>query len=154
MHRPFIDRAIELSLEGVASGGGPFGAVVVKNGQIIGEGKNSVVPGQDPTAHAEINAIRQACRTLATHDLSSCVIYTSCEPCPMCLGAIWWARLKKIYYCNSRTDAAAIDFDDNDIYQEISRPVAQRKLPAEQLDSPEALEVFELWKNKVDKTPY
>ncbi len=154
MHKPYIDRAIELSLEGVASGGGPFGAVIIKNGQIIGEGQNSVVPGKDPTGHAEINAIRQACRTLATHDLSGCVIYTSCEPCPMCLAAIWWARLDRIYYCNSRTDAAAIGFDDNEIYLEISRPLEQRKLPLEHIATAQALEAFKAWDEKDDKIPY
>ena len=106
------------------------------------------------TMRAEINAIRQACRTLATHDLSGCVIYTSCEPCPMCLAAIWWARLDRIYSCNSRTDAAAIGFDDNEIYLEISRPLEQRKLPLEHIATAQALEAFKAWDEKEDKIPY
>jgi len=150
----FMRRAIELSFAGIEAGGGPFGAVVVKDGQIVGEGYNNVVPGQDPTAHAEVNAIRAACRQLATHDLSGCVIYTSCEPCPMCLAAIWWARIERIYYCNSRADAAAIDFDDEAIYQEIRRPLHERQLPLERLDDEQAKAAFTCWVAKEDKVPY
>ena len=150
----FMRRAIALSCQGVAEGGGPFGAVVVRDGRILGEGRNAVVPGRDPTAHAEVVAIRAACATLGTHDLSGAVIYTSCEPCPMCLGAIWWARIREIVYANDRADAAAIGFDDAAIYEEVCRPVAERALPLRRLLAAEAIEAFRLWAAKADKVPY
>jgi len=150
----FMDRAISLSFEGIASGGGPFGAVVVKDGKIVGEGNNAVVPSNDPTAHAEIVAIRQACRNLENFDLSGCVIYTSCEPCPMCLAAIWWSRIEKIYYCNNRTEAAAIGFDDDAIYQEVQRPLDERQLPLIKVDHRRALDAFAEWDAKEDKVEY
>lgn len=138
-------RAIALSCEGVAEGGGPFGAVVAKDGRIIGEGRNAVVPSADPTAHAEIVAIRAACAGLGTHDLSGAVIYTSCEPCPMCLGAIWWARIHEVVHANDRTGAAEIGFDDAAIYEEVCRPVPERRLPLRRLLAEEAQEAFRLW---------
>ena len=129
MHESFMRRAIALSCQGVETGGGPFGAVVVKDGEIIGEGMNRVVPNADPTAHAEIVAIRAACAALGTHDLSGAVIISSCEPCPMCLGAIWWSRIGLVVYGNDRADAAAIGFDDADIYAEVAAPPEARRLP-------------------------
>ena len=150
----FMRRAIALSCDGVAEGGGPFGAVVVKDGVVVGEGRNSVVPNHDPTAHAEVMAIRSACATLGTHDLSGAVIYTSCEPCPMCLGAIWWARITEIVYGNDRADAAAIGFDDAAIYEEVCLPIPARKLPLRRLLAAEAIEGFRQWQARPDKVPY
>jgi guanine deaminase len=150
----FMRRAIELSLECVASDEGPFGAVVVHNGRIVGEGVNRVVPTGDPTAHAEIVAIRAACKAIGSHVLDGAVIYTSCEPCPMCLGAIWWARISEIVYANDRADAAAIGFDDDAIYQEVAAPLALRKLPIRRMSAEEALEVFKRWRAKPDRVPY
>lgn len=150
----FMRRAIALSCQGVAEGGGPFGAVVVRDGVVIGEGRNAVVPARDPTAHAEIVAIRAACAALGTHDLTGGVIYTSCEPCPMCLGAIWWARLGGVVYGNDRADAAAIGFDDAAIHDEVCRPVAARRLPLRRLMAAEAAEAFRIWQAKPDKVPY
>lgn len=147
-------RAIALSCEGVEAGGGPFGAVVVRQGRILGEGRNNVVPGRDPTQHAEIVAIRAACAALGTHDLAGAVIYTSCEPCPMCLGAIWWARIGEIVYANDRAQAAAIGFDDAAIYEEMARPLAARRLPLRRLLAEEAIEAFRRWEAKPDKVPY
>lgn len=154
MEESFMRRAIALSVEGVQAGGGPFGAVVVREGRIIGEGRNNVVPGQDPTQHAEIVAIRAACAALGTHDLGGAVIYTSCEPCPMCLGAIWWSRIGTIVFGNTRVDAAAIGFDDDALYQEVARPIADRALPLRRLLGTEALEAFRLWTEKSDRVPY
>jgi len=150
----FMRRAITLSCQGVAAGGGPFGAVVARDGRILGEGRNAVVPARDPTAHAEVVAIRAACAVLGTHDLSGAVIYTSCEPCPMCLGAIWWARIREIVFGNERADAAAIGFDDAAIYDEVCRPVPDRALPLRRLLAEEAMEGFRLWQAKPDKAPY
>jgi len=150
----FMRRAIALSCEGVAEGGGPFGAVVVRQGRILGEGRNAVVPRHDPTAHAEVVAIRAACAALGTHDLSGAVIYTSCEPCPMCLGAIWWARITEIVFANDRADAAAIGFDDAAIYEEVCLPIADRRLPLRRLLAAEAIEGFRLWQATSDKVPY
>jgi tRNA(Arg) A34 adenosine deaminase TadA len=147
-------RAIALSCQGVAEGGGPFGAVVARGGRILGEGRNAVVPGRDPTAHAEVVAIRAACAALGTHDLSGAVIYTSCEPCPMCLGAIWWARITEIVFANDRADAAAIGFDDAAIYEEVCRPIRERALPLRRLLAAEAIEAFRLWQAKADKVAY
>lgn len=150
----FMRRAIALSCQGVAEGGGPFGAVVVKDGIILGEGRNAVVPSRDPTAHAEVVAIRAACAAAGTHDLSGAVIYTSCEPCPMCLGAVWWARIGEIVYANDRADAAAIGFDDAAIYDEVCLPIAERRLPLRRLLAAEAIEAFRLWSDKPDKVAY
>lgn len=147
-------RAIDLSIESVKNGGGPFGAVIAKNGEIVAEGSNCVTIDNDPTAHAEVSTIRKACKKLGTFDLSGCEIYTSCEPCPMCLGAIYWAHLDKIYYANDRKDAAAIGFDDDFIYQEIDLKPLERQKPAEILLREEALKAFRLWQEKEDKTEY
>ena len=150
----FMRRAIELSVQSVKSGGGPFGAVIVKDGKIIAEASNSVTKDNDPTAHAEVNAIRKAAKSLDTFDLSGCEIYTSCEPCPMCLGAIYWARLDKIYFANTRDDAKKIGFDDSFIYDEIPKPIDQRSIPTIQIMHNEALEAFKEWENKEDKIEY
>lgn len=151
----FMLRAIQLSKEGMEHNhGGPFGAVIVKDGKIVGEGFNRVTSTNDPTAHAEIVAIRNACRALSAYNLAGAEIYCSCEPCPMCLSAIYWARISKIYYANTRKDAAAIGFDDDLIYAEIPKNNNERMIPAFQLLHPEALQVFEAWKLKEDKTEY
>ena len=147
-------RAIILSKESVRNGGGPFGAVIARNGEIIAEGSNNVTIDCDPTAHAEVSTIRKACRQLGTFDLSGCEIYTSCEPCPMCFGAIYWAHLDKIYMANDRKDAADIGFDDDFIYQEIALKPENRKKPSEVLLRDEALEAFHMWRDKDDKTEY
>ena len=147
-------RAIELSENSVKNGGGPFGAVIAKDGIIIAEASNSVTIDQDPTAHAEVNTIRQACRKLKTFNLEGCEIYTSCEPCPMCLGAIYWAHLDKIYYANDRKDAAKIGFDDEFIYEEIDRKIEDRKKPMVMLLRDEALGAFRMWEGNADKTEY
>lgn len=147
-------RAIALSIESVNSGGGPFGAVIARNGEIVAEGSNNVTLHHDPTAHAEVSAIREACRKLDTFDLSGCDIYTSCEPCPMCLGAIYWAHIDKIYYANDRRDAADIGFDDDFIYQEIALKPTERTKPSEILLREEAIEAFKQWEAKADKTEY
>lgn len=152
--KDFMMRAIKLSIESVKNGGGPFGAVIVKDGMIIAEASNSVTIDHDPTAHAEVNAIRKATSRLHTFDLSGCEIYTSCEPCPMCLGAIYWAHIDKIYYANDRKDAAEIGFDDDFIYEEFSVPVAQRKKPMEPFMRDEAHKAFRLWSEKSDKVEY
>ncbi len=155
MSNPFMLRAIELSKINMDSNvGGPFGAVVVKAGKIVGEGWNQVTSTNDPTAHAEVQAIRNACKNLNTFDLQDAEIYTSCEPCPMCLAAIYWARCSKIYYGNTKVDAAAIKFDDDFIYQEIAKPYAQRSIPLVPMMREEALQIFKIWEQKVDKIPY
>ena len=147
--------AIRLSLVNVETGkGGPFGAIVVKEGRIIARGTNLVTATNDPTAHAEVVAIRNACRELETFQLEGCELYTSCEPCPMCLGAIYWARPSKVYFGNTQADAAAIGFDDRYIYQELALPHAERHLPQEQLLQDEALKAFTLWQETKDKTTY
>jgi tRNA(Arg) A34 adenosine deaminase TadA len=148
-------RAIELSrLHMEAGEGGPFGAVVVKDGEVVGEGWNRVTSTCDPTAHAEVTAIRAACARLGRFELRGCEIYTSCEPCPMCLAAIYWARLDRIWYANNRADAAAILFDDDWLYREVALPLETRSLPAAQLLRDEALAVFRAWQAKPDKIPY
>lgn len=147
-------RAIELSENSVRNGGGPFGAVIAKDGEIIAEGSNKVTINNDPTAHAEVCAIRNACKILNTFELANCVIYTSCEPCPMCLGAIYWARLSKIFYANDRKDAAEIGFDDDFIYEEIAIEPQYRKKPSEILLRNEAINAFRMWTLKDDKTKY
>jgi len=151
----FMQKAVELSLEMMRKGnGGPFGAVVVKNGKIISTGYNNVLNGNDPTAHAEIMAIREACEKLKTFQLTGCYLYTSCEPCPMCMGAIYWARPDKVFYSNSREEASKIGFDDAFIYNELKLPVHLRKLEMICLKHPQAIEAFEEWSNKQDKTTY
>ncbi len=150
----FMNEAIRLADESVERGGGPFGAVIVKDGAIIAGSSNSVTLDNDPTAHAEVNAIRQACRNLNTFCLKGCVIYTSCEPCPMCLGAIYWAGIDRIYFANTREDAAAVNFADGFIYNELERPLNQRSLPIIPLLRDEALHTFRYWAEKTDKTAY
>ncbi|MCD7925613.1 MAG: nucleoside deaminase [Bacteroides sp.] len=147
-------KAIELSIENVANGGGPFGAVIAKDGEIIATGVNRVTSQCDPTAHAEVSAIRAAATKLGTFNLSGCEIYTSCEPCPMCLGAIYWTRLDKMYYANNKTDAKNIGFDDSFIYDELSLQPSARKLPAEILLPEEAIKAFQQWMEKADKVEY
>ena len=147
-------RAIELSENSVRNGGGPFGAVIAKDGEIIAEGSNKVTINNDPTAHAEVCAIRNACKILNTFELANCVIYTSCQPCPMCLGAIYWARFSKIFYANDRKDAAEIGFDDDFIYEEIAIEPQYRKKPSEILLRNEAINAFRMWILKDDKTKY
>ncbi|MEN0004267.1 MAG: nucleoside deaminase [Bacteroidota bacterium] len=151
----FMQKAIELAQKGMAEGaGGPFGAIVVKDGQIIGSGYNSVTSTNDPTAHAEVLAIRAACQYLGSFQLTDCTLYTSCEPCPMCMGAIYWARPARVFYACSRQDAAAIGFDDEHIYEELDKAMPLRQLPISQLMRKEALPVFELWQQKKDRVDY
>lgn len=149
-----MQRAIDLSKASVRNGGGPFGAVIARNGEIIAEGSNCVTIDCDPTAHAEVSTIRKAAKKLGTFDLSGCEIFTSCEPCPMCLGAIYWAHLDKIYYANDRKDAAKIGFDDDFIYEELPLKPSERQKPSEILMREEALEAFRMWQEKEDKTKY
>ena len=150
-----MTKAVNLSEYGMDNNfGGPFGAVIVKDGEVIAEGFNNVTSSNDPTAHAEITAIRNACKKLNTFDLSGCELYTSCEPCPMCLAAIYWARIEKIYYANTKEDAANINFDDDFIYQEFAKPKNSRSIPVEQLGREEAIKVFEKWSKKLDKVEY
>ena len=151
----FMREAIRVAAAGMRRGqGGPFGAVIVRQGEIIARGANQVTSKNDPTAHAEVVAIRRACRKLRTFQLSDCELYTSCEPCPMCLAAICWARIPVVYYANTRADAAAIGFDDDFFYRELARPMSQRRLKLKQLARDEALLVFEEWKGKADKVAY
>lgn len=153
--KKFMRKAIRISINNVTKQkGGPFGAIVVKDGKIIARGANQVTSSNDPTAHAEVVAIRKACKTLKTFQLTGCEIYTSCEPCPMCLGAIYWARPDKLYYANSKEDAAAISFDDQFIYDEIAKPLEQRKLFTKQVLREKALEAFEKWKASPNKIEY
>lgn len=149
-----MKRAIRLSEESVENGGGPFGAVIAKDGKIISEASNSVTIDHDPTAHAEVNAIRKACRKLGSFELSGCEIYCSCEPCPMCLGAIYWAHLDRIYYGNSRKDAAEVGFDDDFIYREIDTAPEDREKKIEELLPEEAKKAFRMWEEKADKIKY
>ena len=149
-----MSRAIELSIESVKSGGGPFGSVIIKNNEIISEGMNRVTKNNDPTAHGEIVAIRNACKNLNDFSLKGCELYTSCEPCPMCLSAIYWSRIDKIYYANTRDDAKKIDFDDSLIYSELAKKIKERKIPTTQLMRDEALQGFKLWKNTENKVKY
>ena len=154
VNHKFMQKAIQLSIENVKSGGGPFGAVIVKDGKIISKGVNRVTSSNDPTAHAEVVAIRKAARKLKTFNLSGCVIYTSCEPCPMCLGAIYWAHLDAIYYGNTKNDASEIGFDDSFIYKELNYPPHQRSISAIQILSDEASTAFTIWSSKIDKVEY
>ena len=149
-----MHKAIRLSIENVKKGGGPFGAVIACDGKIVATGVNRVTAKHDPTAHAEVNAIRAASRKLKTFDLSGCEIYTSCEPCPMCLGAIYWAHLDKIYYANNKTDAAEIGFDDSFIYEEMALKPSDRRKPSENLLRDEAIKAFKNWRDKPDKVEY
>lgn len=155
-HSPesFMREAIKLSAESVQSGGGPFGAVIVRDGEIIARGENRVTVCNDPTAHAEVSAIREAAARMGTYDLSGCEIYSSCEPCPMCLGAIYWARLDRLYYASTRADAANVGFDDAHIYEELPLDPSQRELPTQTLLREEAQRVFEAWAGKLDKKEY
>ena len=150
----FMMKAIELSIESAKSRGGPFGCVIVKDNKIISEGSNQVTMKNDPTAHGEIVAIRSACQKLNTFDLSGCDLYSSCEPCPMCLSAIYWSRIENVFYANTRIDAKRIDFDDSFIYSEINKDLENRKIKMHQIHRDEALEAFKIWENKEDKIKY
>jgi guanine deaminase len=155
MHEKFMKLAIQLSRTKMrANSGGPFGAVIVRQGKIVGRGWNQVTSTNDPTAHAEMAAIRDACKRLKVFHLDDCELYASCEPCPMCLSAIYWARLKSVYFAATRRDAARIDFDDERIYREVAKPISRRSLRLRQLLRPEALKVFSEWKTKADKITY
>lgn len=154
MHKEFMTRAIQLSIENVEKGGGPFGAVIVKDGEIVAESGNSVTLDNDPTAHAEVNTIRKACKELSTFDLEGCIIYSSCEPCPMCLGAIYWARLDKLYFANNKKDAGNIGFDDAFIYDELDLPYEKRKLKTNQFMREDAIKAFEKWDKFEGRTEY
>lgn len=154
-HHKFIEEAIKLARENVPSGkGGPFGAIIVKDGEIIGRGVNQVTSNNDPTAHAEIMAIRDACQNLGSFQLNDCIIYASCEPCPMCLGAIYWARPKLIVFAAENTDAAKAGFDDSFIYKEISLPTSQRAIPSENVKPEDFFSPFQIWQESKQKTPY
>lgn len=152
--RRFLARAIELAIASVSAGGGPFGAVVVRHGQVIAEGQNAVTTSCDPTAHAEIVAIRAACTTLHSHQLGGCTVYASCEPCPMCLGAIYWARPDRLVFAAGRDVAARAGFDDGLIYDEIPRPVQERRLPTGQISHPDQDRPFDAWKDHGDRIDY
>ena len=154
MKNEFMKRAIELSVESVKKGGGPFGCVIVKNNKIISEGSNKVTTTNDPTAHGEIVAIREACKKINNFNLNGCELYSTCEPCPMCLAAIYWSRLDNIYYGNTREDARKIDFDDSLIYSEFMKNSKERKIPMTQMMRKEALIAFEMWDKKKDKVKY
>ena len=154
MKNAFMKRAIELSIKSVNNGGGPFGSIIVKGDKIIAEGSNKVTSNNDPTAHGEIVAIREACKKLNNFSLNGCELYSTCEPCPMCLSAIYWARIDKIYYANTREDARKIDFDDSLIYTELQKNIDKRKIPMIQMMRNEALKAFEMWDKKTDKVKY
>lgn len=150
----WMREAIRLSVENVKNNGGPFGAVIVKDGKLVATGVNRVTDSCDPTAHAEVSAIRAACQKLHTYNLEGCEIFTSCEPCPMCLSAIYWAHIDRVYYGNTKEDAKQINFDDSFIYDELALDPSQRQLPSEPLLREEALEAFKLWAETDDKTEY
>ncbi len=154
MSDKFMARAIELSIKSVNKGTGPFGAVIIKDKKIISEGFNTVTSANDPTSHAEISAIRDACKNLNNFSLTGCDLYTTCEPCPMCLSAIYWARIDNVYYANTRSDAQKIDFDDSLIYEELRKNIKERKIPMHQIMRDEALKAFEMWDKKKDKVKY
>lgn len=155
MNQKFMREAVRISIAMMrANQGGPFGAVVVRKGRIIGRGCNQVTSTNDPTAHAEVIAIRDACKKLKTFQLDDCELYTSCEPCPMCLSAIYWARFKRVYFGNTRKDAARIQFDDDFLYREVALPISQRKIPMKQLLHKEAIKAFREWETKTDKVRY
>ena len=154
-HKQYMQEAVTAALKGMQNNeGGPFGCVIVKDGKIIGKGNNKVTSTNDPTAHAEVTAIRDACKNLGSFQLEGCILYTSCEPCPMCLGAIYWARPEKVYYGSTKTDAAHIGFDDDFIYEELKFPYADRSIPFEQLAPEVAITPFQEWATKEDKTEY
>ena len=150
----FMQMAVDLANENIKTGGGPFGAIIVCNGEVVGKGSNCVTNLNDPTAHAEVMAIRNASQRLGRFDLSDCVVYTSCEPCPMCLGAIYWAKIKCVFYGNTRSDAASVGFDDDFIYKEISMPIEQRSIIMKPLLKDVASETFTIWKQMPDKNEY
>ena len=152
--RKFMRQAIDLSIENVHNGGGPFGAVIVRDGEVVATGVNNVVPHCDPTAHAEVSAIRKACQRVGDFKLDGCTIYTSCEPCPMCLSAIYWAGIERIFYGNTKQDAEDINFSDKFIYDELALPMTERRVPAVNMMRDEALEAFRDWQNKSDKMEY
>jgi tRNA(Arg) A34 adenosine deaminase TadA len=154
MSNPFMARAIQLSIDNVSRGGGPFGAVIVKNDEIVAEGFNRVTETNDATAHAEVVAIREACAKLATFELKGCEIYSSCEPCPMCLGAIYWAHIDRIFFAAIADDASKIGFSDSHIYDEVRQPILQRSIPTTQMMRDEALAAFRAWNEKPDRTVY
>lgn len=154
MHQRFLQQAVDLAADNVAQGGGPFGALIVKNGEIIAASGNRVTLNLDPTAHAEVMAIRLACQQLSDFQLIDCVLYTSCEPCPMCLGAIYWARLQAVYFACSREDAAVAGFDDSFIYDEIPLPPLQRRIAMRYIELPQAHAPFQAWQRLIDKTRY
>lgn len=153
-HQELMQLAIRLSEENVLNGGGPFGAVIAKEGEVVATGVNRVTANNDPTAHAEVSAIREACRKVKNFKLDGCVVYSSCEPCPMCLSALYWAGISKIYYANTKDDAKAIDFDDSFIYEQLSLERGDRSIASEQMMHDEALKAFEMWRDKEDKTEY
>ena len=153
-HQELMQMAIRLSEENVQNGGGPFGAVIAKEGVVIATGVNRVTANNDPTAHAEVSAIREACRKVKNFKLDGCVVYSSCEPCPMCLSALYWAGISKIYYANTKDDAKTIDFDDSFIYEQHSLDRNDRSIPCHQMMHDEALHAFEMWRDKEDKTAY
>lgn len=150
----FMNMAAELAEENIEEGGGPFGAVIVRDGEVIATGVNRVTASNDPTAHAEVNAIRNACSKEQTFNLSGCVVYTSCEPCPMCLSALYWAGVSRIYYGNTQDDADAINFSDRFIYQELEKPKIERMIPCIKMDSSRTIKAFEKWSQKEDKVEY
>lgn len=150
----FMRQAIDLSIENVANGGGPFGAVIVRDGEVVATGVNRVTANNDPTAHAEVSAIRAACQKEGSFKLEGCTIYTSCEPCPMCLSAIYWAGLSRICFANTKQDAEDINFGDKFIYEEIERPISKRSIPTETFMREEALRAFRAWEEKTDKIEY
>lgn len=153
-HNKYMRKAIQLSIDNMERGGGPFGAVIVKDGKIIAEAANSVTIDNDPTGHAEVNAIRLAAKNLSDFDLEGCTIYSSCEPCPMCLGAIYWSRIDALYYGNTKDDAASINFDDAFIYKELDLPLEKRKLQSKQILNDEAIIAFDKWNDSSDKVEY
>ena len=153
-NKNFMHRAIELSINSANNAGGPFGCVIVKNNKIIAEGSNKVTLTNDPTAHAEIVSIREACKKLKTFNLTGCDLYSSCEPCPMCLAAIYWSHIDNIFYANTRDDAKKINFDDSLIYSEFSKKIEDRKIPIKQMFRDEALQAFKIWSKKIDKIEY
>ena len=152
--RKFMRQAIDLSIENIRNGGGPFGAVIVRNGEVVATGVNNVVPHCDPTAHAEVCAIRKACQKVGDFKLDGCTIYTSCEPCPMCLSAIYWSGIERIFYGNTKQDAEDINFSDKFIYDELALPMTERRVPAVNIMREEALEAFRDWEDKSDKVEY
>ncbi|MBQ0069441.1 MAG: nucleoside deaminase [Bacteroidales bacterium] len=152
--REFLKMACDIASVNIDKGGGPFGAVIVKDGKVVSTGCNTVTLTNDPTAHAEVNAIRRACKDTANFKLDGCVIYSSCEPCPMCLSALYWAGVSRIYYGNTQTDARDINFDDNFIYLEIEKPKLMRKIPCIHIDDPNSIEHFKKWASKQDKIEY